>query len=496
LRLAIGASRGRVVRQLLSESLLIAVLGAAAGMVLAGWLSQTLVTFVSTNGNRLFVDLSADWRVFAFVAAIAMVTCVLFGLSPALKATRTDPARTMQGGGRSSSEGPEAFALRRGLVVVQVALSVVLIVGALLFTRSLQNLANVDLGFRPEGLVRASVDLRGSSLSPDALGATFDRIVERVAAVAGVERAASAFITPMTGPGWNDRVLIDGKQQEGFSLFNLVGTTFFETLGTPLLAGRVFDARDRVGSPPVAMVNETFVRKYLPGRSPIGRIFQIESRPGEPLRKYEVVGLVRDTKYMGLREEPEPIGYLSLAQEPAPEPFVEVVVRSNVALAALTPALTRAIVETAPGASVLYRPLPSYLRDSLVTERVMASLSGFFGVLAILIATVGLYGVVSYMVSRRQAEIGIRMALGADAKSVVRMVMAESGWLLAIGAAIGLVLAVLTSRPAATLLFGVKPWDPASLALALGALALVTLLAAWIPARRASRMSPTAALRE
>jgi putative ABC transport system permease protein len=197
-----------------------------------------------------------------------------------------------------------------------------------------------------------------------------------------------------------------------------------------------------------------------------------------------------------LREDPTPIGYFPLAQEPQPEPFTEIVVRSNVALAALTPSLTRAIVEVAPGVSIAYRPLPQYLRDGLVTERVIAALSVLFGVLAILIATIGLYGVVSYMVTRRQAEIGIRMALGADARSVVRMVLNESSWLLGIGVAIGVVLAGVFSRPAASLLFGIEPWDPASFALAIGALTTVTLMAAWIPARRASRMTPTSALRE
>ena len=495
-RLAIGASRGRVVRQLLSESLLIAALGAAAGMVLARWLSQTLVTFVSTNGNRLFVDLTPDWRVFAFIAGIAVFACLLFGLSPALKAARTDPARTMQGGGRSSSEGHEAFALRRGLVVVQVALSLVLIVGALLFTRSLQSLANVDLGFRPDGLIRAAVDVRASNLKQDSLVQTFDRIVERVKAVPGVTNAANALIIPMTGPGWNQRVIIGGKVQDGLVLFNQVGGSFFETLGTPLVGGRTFDARDRVGSPLTAVVNETLARKYFANQSPIGKVFELEGAPGAPQRVYEIVGVVKNTKYNDLREDAEPIGYFALTQEAEPEPGIEVIVRSDVALAALTPSLTRAIVETAPGASILYRPLPSYLRDSLVTERVMASLSGFFGVLAILIATVGLYGVVSYMVSRRQGEIGIRVALGADPRSVVRMVLGESGWLLGIGAVIGVVLAMASSKSANTLLFGIKPWDPISFGLALGALASVTLLAAWIPARRAARMSPQSALRE
>jgi predicted permease len=494
-RLAIGASRRRIVRQLLSESLIVAALGASGGLVLSRWLSQALVTFVSTGGNRLFVDLTPDWRVFAFAVTIAVLACLLFGLSPALTATRTDPARAMQGG-RASSEGQQAFRLRRALVVVQVAFSVVLVVGALLFTRSLQNLARVDLGFRPDGLVQASVDLRSSGLPQSELVGTFDRMVERVAAVAGVEKAANALIVPMSGSGWNERVIVDGVTQETFPLFNRVGPTFFETMDTRVVGGRLFDDRDRLGSPEVAIVNESFARRFLGGRSPIGRMFELEPRPGNPLQRYEVVGVVANTKYMELREDAEPIAYFPLAQEKAPEFGIEIIVRSEVGLAALTPALTQAVLEVAPAASVRYRPLPSYLRDSLATERVMASLSGFFGGLAILIASVGLYGVVAYMVLRRQAEIGIRIALGADAGSVMRMVMGESAWLLAIGCVIGLALAAAASRPASALLFGVGPWDPASFGLGAMVLAMVTVTAAWIPARRAARTPPTTVLRD
>jgi predicted permease len=494
-RLAIGASRRRIVRQLLSESLLVAALGAGGGLLLARWLSQALVTFVSTSGNRLFIDLTPDWRLYAFVVAIGGLACLLFGLSPALTATRTEPARAMQGA-RGASEGHQAFGVRRALVVAQVAFSVVLITGAVLFTRSFQNLARVDPGFRADGLVQASVDLRSSDLPGSALVATFDRMVERVAAVPGVEKAADAVIVPMTGNGWNERVIVDGVTQETFPVFNRIGPTFFETMDTRVIAGRVFDDRDRPGSPGVAIVNEDFARKFLGGRAPLGLVFELEPRPGNPIRKFEIVGLVADTKYLELREDTQPIAYFPLAHDPTPDPAIEIIVRSSVGLAALTPALTRALLEVAPAASVQYRPLPSYLRDSLVTERVMASLSGFLGGLAILIASVGLYGVVSYMVSRRHAEIGIRIALGADARSVVRMVIGESAWLLALGCGLGLILAAAASRSASALLFGIAPWDPASFGLAVVVLAIVAVTAAWIPARRAARMSPTTALRE
>lgn len=494
-RLAIGASRRRIVRQLLSESLLVAVLGAGGGLLLSRWLSQALVTFLSTGGNRLFVDLTPDWRVFAFVVGIGGLACLLFGLSPALTATRTDPARAMQGS-RGSAEGHQAFALRRALVVVQVAFSIVLVVAALLFTRSFQKLARVDLGFRADGLVQASVDLRGSGLPDRVLVDTFDRIVERVAAVPGVEKAADAEIVPMTGTGWNERVIVGGVTQETFPVFNRIGPAYFETMGTGLMAGRLFDERDRPGSPGVAIVNERFATTFLGGRSALGQRFELEPRPGDPIRTYEIVGVVANTKYLELREDLQPIVYFPLAHDPKPQPGIEIIVRSGVGLAALTPSLTQAILDVAPAASVRYRPLSSYLRDSLATDRAMASLSGFFGGLAILIASVGLYGVVSYMVSRRHAEIGIRMALGADARSVVRMVIGESAWLLAAGCVLGLTLAAAAARSVAALLFGIPPWDPASFATAVFVLAAVTVIAAWIPARRAARVSPVNALRE
>ncbi len=495
-RLAIGASRARVVRQLLVESLLIAALGALAGLLLAGWLSRALVAFITTESNRLFVNLAPDWRVFGFVTAVAGLSCLLFGLSPALKATRTTPGKAMQSGGRSATEGKEAFALQRGLVVVQVALSLVLIVGALLFTRSFQNLARLDVGFEPNGLVNATIDLRRTAVNADARLQTFDEILARVRALPGVRAAADALIVPLTSAGWNEQILLAGVRQDGIVNFNQVGGEYFETLQTPLVAGRTFDARDRLDAPRTAIVNESFARRYLPNRSPLGEAFQIEPSPGRIAPTYQIVGVVKDTKYLNLREAFMPIAYLPLSQEPEPTPFVEIIVRAETSLSVISPALTRAIVETAPGAAVWYQTVTTNMRNLLVTERLMASLSGFFGLLAMLIATIGLYGAVSYMAMRRKAEIGIRMALGANPHTVVRMVLGESLVLLGAGIVVGVALATLSSRPAASLLFGLEPWDPLSFALAIAALTLVTVLAAWIPARRTSRVSPTIALRE
>jgi predicted permease len=494
-RLAIGASRRRIVRQMLSESFLLAAAGAALGVLVARWLSQSLVAYLSTESSRIFVDLSPDWRVFGFIAALAAIACLLFGLSPALQATGTNPGRAMQPGGRLTTDSRERFTIRRTLVVVQVALSLVLVVGALLFGRSLQKLVTVDPGFRQEGLLTVDVDIRRSPVNEQARAAAYEQIVERVRAVPGVISAAEAGIVPLSGSGWNQTAIINGERK-GVTYCNRVGPDFFRTMQTRLVAGRTFGPEDRPGGTETAVVNETFARKFFGGRNPIGRTFEMDRSPGAPQVIYQIIGLVQDTKYYQLREEFLPIAYFAAAQEREVGAFLDLVVRSDLPAASLAPTLTRAIREVVPGSTVALESIRTYVRDGLVTERLMATLSGFFAVLATLIATIGLYGVMSYMVTRRKIEIGIRMALGANPTSMIRMVIGESIVLLVAGVLLGAALAALGARAAATLLFGLKPWDPPSFALAVAGIALVSLLAAWIPARRAARLAPTIALRE
>ena len=508
-RLAIGASRRRIVRQMLSESMLLAVCRAVGGLLLARWISRTLVMFLNAGGNRIVVDLMPDGRVFAFMAMVTVLTCVLFGLSPALKVTRRDLANAMQPGGRSSTEGHEALALRRGLVIVQVALSMVLVVGALLFGRTLRNLTTVDLGFDPDVMV-ASVDLSRTAVQPEGLTQAYAAIVARLDQVPGVSHAAEALIVPLSGGDWNGRIVTGGVVQDRDVHFNEVGGDYFRVLGTPLVAGRTFDSRDRPDAPKSAIVNETFVRRYSPNADPIGQTFQMELPPGSRQPTYHIVGVVGDAKYLQLREERAPPGfsadepaatflpmaYLAVSQDSAPPPDFRIVVRSGVPPASLTRALARAITEVAPGAAVSYDAVTNYIDRLLLRERLMAWLSGCFGMLAILIAAIGLYGVMAYNVTRRRIEIGVRMALGAHSRDVIRMVLVESCTLVAIGAAIGVVLATVALRYAAALLYGVRPLDATSFALGIIALALVSFLATWIPARRASRLAPTVALRE
>ncbi|MPY89104.1 MAG: FtsX-like permease family protein [Luteitalea sp.] len=491
-RRASGDWRVAAPRQLVSESLLLAAVGALGGLLLARWLSRTLVTLLSTESNRIFVDLTPDWRVFAFMAVVVVLACVLFGLTPALTATGTNPARAMQAGGRSATDAREALALRRSLVVLQVALSLVLVVGALLFARSLRNLASVELGFRPD-VIATSIDLRRTAVQPEARQETLAEIVTRFRSVPGVRQAAEVGIVPLSGLAWNTRVAIGGRVQDQFVYFNVVGGDYFSVMETPLVAGRPFDGRDRQDAPMAAIVNETFARLYFPNAAPIGQTFQEEPLPGAPRPTYHIVGLVRDTKYVDVREEFLPIAYLPVSQDPQQTPL-GIVVQSALPLGSVTPALTGAINEVAPGAMVSYNTVTRSIEMRLVAERLMAWLSGFFGVLAMLIASIGLYGVMSYIVTRRKVEIAVRMALGAEPRRVTRMMVAESGVLLAVGVAIGVALASVALRYAEGLLYGLTPSDATSFALAISMLGIVGVLAAWIPARRASRVDPTRAL--
>jgi predicted permease len=498
-RLAIGASRGRLVRQLLSESLLLASIGTVFGALLAPALSKVCLALLTTPGNELFFDLAPDWRVFAFLGCVAVLTCILFGLAPALRATRTEPGTVMKSSGRGTTTSREGFGLRRLLVVSQVALSLVLLVGALLFMRSFRNLLTVNTGFRQDGILIAALDPRRLDLPKERRFPLRQEIIHRLRAIPGVEAAADASVIPLGGSSWTMGVRVTGAEsnQEGKSRFDWVGPEFFKTLEIPFLAGRVFDEHDTPTSPSVAIVNQTFARKLLNGANPIGKTFRTITEPGYPETVYQIVGVVKDTKYQQLREPQQAICFVPSSQYPlGGGPFAQILIRSNVPLPALTEAIKSAIAEVSPDIFIYFRVFKTMIRDHLVDERVMATLSGFFAALATLLAIIGLYGVMSYMVARRRSEIGIRMALGANAGNVSKMILREAGLLLAVGLVIGTGLAVAASTAASTLLFGLKPHDPATLAMAVVALATAALAASYLPARRAARLDPMVALRE
>jgi predicted permease len=497
-RLALGASRLRLLQQLLAESVLLALTGAATGALLAQLLTRVLVSFLSTQTGEVFLDLGVDWRVLAFTAALTAMTCLLFGLAPALRATRTPPAGAMKVGSRGDSGTRRYFGVRRALVVTQVALSLVLLVGAFLFVRTFQNLVTLDAGFRQSGLLVVYLDLTPLKLPLQNRSAFKKDLLERVRAIPGVEAAAETSIVPATGNWWNDTVDTgaSGHQVRQTAFFNLVSPGFFHTMGTPLVKGRDVTDTDSVNSPAIAVVNETFVRTFLPGTDPLGKTFRVEVGPGKPEPQYEIVGVVKDMKYLVLRESPKPIVYVSTGQDKDPDLQPALVVRSGLSLDALRVSLDRTIHEVNPGIAFQFSVFKTQVRDTLVRERLMASLSGFFGFLATLLATIGLYGVISYMVVRRRNEIGIRMALGADHTRVMALVMREAVTLLAIGLGVGTVLAWLAVKGAASLLFGLGARDPGTMALAAASLAAIALAASYLPARRAARLDPLEALRD
>jgi predicted permease len=498
-RLAIGASRGRLVRQLLAESLLLAMLGAAFGAVLAQVLSRGLVAFLTTSNNRLFVGLGIDWRVLGFTAALALTTCLLFGLLPALRATHLAPASAMRAGARGATAGRERFGLRRALVSTQVALSLVLFVGALLFVRSLQKLLAVDPGFQSEGILAVSLDLRRPNYAQERRAVVYRDLLQRISGRRGVLSAAQVGMTPVSGSGWNQSVRPEGAgsgESGKNSMFNRVSPGYFRTMGTTLIAGRDFDERDTLTSPNVAIVNEAFAKTFFGGADPVGRSFRYEAGAGEQDPVFQIVGLVKNTKYYQLREDPLEIGFFPIAQEPKPGAGANYVIRTAGSTGEIMRNIASAVGEVSPAIGIEFRPLSRQIRESLTRDRLMATLSGSFGLLAGLLATLGLYGVISYMVARRRNEIGIRIALGADRRRVIGMVFREAGLLLAVGLAVGLLLAAWTARAAATLLFGVQPHDPVTLISAVLLLAAVALAASYGPARRAAALEPMQALRD
>ena len=498
MRMAMGASPARLMRQLLAESLLLAIIGAAFGALLARNVSQMLVASLSTQHDPLFVDMGMDWRVLGFTTALALLTCILFGVAPALRATGVAPGAVLMESGRGATQGRSRFGLRRILVVSQIALSLTLLVGALLFARSLNNLAKLDPGFRRDGILVADIDFTARHLPNEARVAFSDELLRRVRAILGVDAAATAAIVPLSGDGMAHDVLMgDTGEPEGdtpVAAFNYVSPDFFETLQTPFLAGRDFDEHDRAGAPNVAIVNESFIKKLAVGKDPLAMTFRVR-RMNRTSAPYQIIGVVKDTKYIDLREELWPVVYTPRAQNENPATDAQILIRSRAPLASLLSAIKTMASQADPDADITFSSFHQMIDDGLLRDRLMARLSGFFGVLAALLSAIGLYGVISYMVERRRNEIGIRMALGAGQQSIIRLVLRETSLLLVIGLVTGVALALATAKAAASMLFDLKPTDLLTYLLAALSLSAVAVLASFLPAHRAARLDPMVALR-
>jgi putative ABC transport system permease protein len=496
IRLALGASRGRMIGELLLESMLLAVAGSLCGTFLAFAVSRMLVAFFSTPGSQIFLDLGMDWRVLFFTTGLAVFTTILFGLAPALRAARAEPAALLQSGTRGTAGSRERFGLRRILVVSQVALSVVLLRGALLFTRSLRNLTALDVGFRQNGILITSVDFKRLHLPEDRYTEYQRDIVNHIRAIPGVESVAGAMLVPFGGDTWNDNVLLEGSDEDkGVAWENFLGPGYFQTIGMSLIAGRDFDDRDTATSVKVAIVNQAFVRKILKGADPLGKKFRLHQPPGKPRPLYEIVGLSGDSKFQDMHEEFLPFVYFPSSQQEKPSPDHQILIHSSLPLGSLMPSIKQAISNINPGIDLEFVVFKKQIHDSLLQDELMATLSGFFGFLAALLAAIGLYGVISYMVVQRTREIGIRMAIGADRGHVIGMILREGGVLSVVGLFVGAGLALATAQVAKSLLFGLKPRDPLTLVMAVVILAGVAALASFLPAYRASKLNPLTALR-
>jgi putative ABC transport system permease protein len=496
IRRALGASRWRMIRELLSESLLLAAAGSICGLFLAFAISRLLVTFISTAQNPIFLDLAMDWRVLAFTTVLAVLTTVSFGLAPAMRATRAEPATLLQSGSRGSTGGRERFSLRRILVVSQVALSVVLLMGALLFVRSLRNLTTLNIGFQQSGILITNVDFNRLHIPEERFTEYKRDIVKRVQAIPGVESAAHAMLVPFGGSSWNDNVINEGSDEDaGVAWLNYLGPGYFQTVGTPLLAGRDFDDRDTATSVKVAIVNQAFVRKILKGADPLGKRFRIHEAPGKPRPLYEIVGVTGDNKFQNMHEEFLPFMYFPATQQEKPMPDDQILIRSAQPLTSLIASTKETIAGVNPGIDLEFREFKTRIHNSLLQDELMATLSGFFGFLAALLAAIGLYGVISYMVVQRTKEIGIRMAIGAERVDVLRLILREAGLLTITGLVIGAGLALGAAQAAKSLLYGLKPRDPLTLVAAVVLLSAVAAFASFWPAYRASKLDPLIALR-
>jgi len=492
-RLALGASHARIIRQSLCESLLLACAGAGTGLALARILSQTIVRSLSSEGDFLQLDLTLDSHTFAFMAAVAATTCLIVGLVPALRSARLDPGETIKAGGRGLTADRNHFSAQSLLVVVQISISVVLVAGALLFVRSLRNLMTLDPGFRAKGILLVSFDMKRLKL-PAAQLKPFDRqLLDEIRSVPLVEAAATTSNVLIGGGMWSLGVNIGSVRDS--SRFTWVSPGYLETLQTPLIAGRDFNANDTETSPKVVIVNQTFVHRFFGETNPIGRTFRTSPEPNYPETECQIVGVIKDTRYYDLREPAPPIAFAPASQHPDKGPWTEIYVRSSAPLGTVRASIERRIRAVHPELSMESRTFQEQIEDGLIRERVMAGLSGFFGVLAALLATIGLYGVIAYVVAGRRKEIGIRMALGASRGQVIGLILKEAATLVAIGLGIGVIGLLVFGRTTASLLFGLEPYDPATLAVAASLLAAVALLGSYLPARRASRFDPMAALR-
>ncbi|MGE5324449.1 MAG: ADOP family duplicated permease [Actinomycetota bacterium] len=502
-RKALGASRARLVRQLLVESLLLAFAGAAMGMLFARWGAALLVRLISTGDTAVFLDLTPDGLVLGFTAAIAALTAVLFGVLPALRSSKVPLTAAMKGSHMDGADGALRLRSAKWIVAAQVACSLVLVVVAGLFLRSVEKLAAVDLGFDSSNLLLVNANLRPANMPAAEHQAILYEIESRLRGIPGVLSVGQSSRVPVTNSESAGPLLVDRpnapKGADAVVWMNFISPGYFETMREPLLAGRNFDSTDTATSAPVTIVNEAFARKFLPGMNVVGAVVQrVEGRVGVPNTAIRIIGLVRDAKYESVRETTLAQAFFPVAQIPTGEDFDAQYfeLRTAARSSAVISLVQSAVAQVNKSISLEFSSLAEQVDDSLVQERLLATLSTFCGGLALLLAMIGLYGAVSYGVTQRRSEFGIRIALGAAPGSILGLVMREVVVILLGGAVGGVLISLLAVRLVQKFLFGLTPDDPATFVAAVVLLAAVAILAAYLPARRAMRVDPMVALRD
>jgi putative ABC transport system permease protein len=498
-RRALGASRARLIRQLLTECILLSLAGALMGMLFARWGNEVLLRYISTDRETVFFDLSLNIRVLMFTAAVAVLTGILFGVLPAFRSTRVSLTSAMKGSRAVESDTRLRFRPGMWMVASQIALSLVLMVSAGLFLRSLAKLATLDIGFDRNNVLLANTNLKAAKVAPERRLEIYDEIEALLQHLPGVISVGRSWRTPVTGYEWNEYVSVDSpsapKGDDSLVYFNHVSSGYFATLHTPLLAGRDFQASDTKTAPGVAVVNETMARKFFPSANPVGKTFRVLNGQTAAGPTFQVVGLVKDSKYESLREATFPQAFFPISQIPGNDDSEYFEIRTATRPESLIAAVQNSVAQVNKGISLEFGTLAKRVDDSLVQERLLATLSAFFGGLALLLAMIGLFGALSYLVTQRQVEFGIRMALGAMPASILRLVLREVATVLLVGVAAGLCLALATVHVLESLLFGMSARDSVTLFTATLVLAAAAFAAGYLPARRAMRIDPMDALR-
>ena len=501
LRLALGASRGRLVRQLLAESVVLYGIGAASGLLIAVWGSRALVAQLSTSVDTVFLDASIDGRVLAFTVGITVLTTLVFGTAPAFRASGVAPMEVLKEQPRTVV-GRARLALPDGLLVAQVALSLVLVFAAGLFVRTFVSLSQRPLGFEPTRVLIVNVDAHRTSNSAADRIALYERTREAVRALPDVADAALSLTSPLGRGQFTPLVDIAGvSDTRGPVWANLISPGWFGTFGVPLVAGRDLSDHDRAGGPRVAIVNQAFARKFAQDKRAIGLTLTLYPRTPRALGPIEIVGVVGDAVYSSLRGEAPPTFYVPLAQFDYLGELgirsINLEVRSRGASPeSLTRSITTAVGKIDPQLSLTFQPLVTQVADALTQERLIARLSACFGGLGLLLAGLGLYGVTTHSVTNRRSEIGIRIALGASAGSVARLVLTRASLLVAAGSMLGAAVSWWASKFVASLIYGLHPRDLTTLIASAAVLTVVAACAAWIPTRRAMRTDPASILRD